>query len=208
MRDGESKRDTEHNQRPFSAGLLPGHVRELTQSEADFLNDAFSFASSAHRRMDQVRKHTGEPYEVHPLEVCHILMRNVPGVSVHQLAAALLHDTVEDTDVTLDQICEVFGPLICEYVDGLTDVSKPEDGNRQIRKEIDRLHTAKAIRDVKTVKLADVIDNSISIIKHDPDFSRVYIPEKKRLLEVLTDGDQILFRIASGIVDEYMSALK
>jgi len=60
-------------------------------------------------------------------------------VTVEQEAAALLHDVVEDTEVTIEQVEETFGHKIAELVGWLTDVSKPSDGKRAVRKEIDIL---------------------------------------------------------------------
>ena len=103
--------------------------------------------------------------------------------------AALLHDVVEDTQVSLSLIEKEFGKCVATLVEGLTDVSKAEDGNRTKRKEIDRQHTARQSAACKTIKLADLISNSRSILQHDKDFARVYLKEKKALLEVLKEGD-------------------
>lgn len=72
-------------------------------------------------------------------------------------------------------------------VDMLTDVSRPEDGNRAARKKLDREHLAKATPEVKTIKLADLIHNTESIVAHDPKFAEVYLEEKRALLSVLKD---------------------
>ena len=112
------------------------------------------------------------------------------------VAAALLHDVVEDTDVSLEDISIKFGPDIADLVSDLTDVSKPEDGNRATRKALDRAHTARASAAAKTIKLADLISNSRSIVEFDPHFAKVYLKEKALLLGVLTDGDQILWKKA------------
>jgi hypothetical protein len=88
-------------------------------------------------------------------------------------------------------------------VEMLTDVSKPEDGNRATRKAMDREHTANASSQAKTIKLADLIDNTHSIVEHDPDFARVYMREKTRLLQVLSEGDPTLYRKATDLVIDY-----
>ena len=82
---------------------------------------------------------------------------------------------------------------------------RPQDGNRATRKELDRQHTAKASPDAKTVKLADLISNGKSIIKDDPNFAKVFMKEKAALLEVLTEGDAILFKEASDMVASYFN---
>jgi (p)ppGpp synthase/HD superfamily hydrolase len=109
------------------------------------------------------------------------------------IAAALLHDVVEDTPVGIDEIRAEFGEEVATLVGWLTDVSKPSDGNRKLRKQLDLEHTAQALPQAKTIKLADIIHNSISIKADDPDFWRVFRHEMVRLMEVLTEGDAVLF---------------
>jgi (p)ppGpp synthase/HD superfamily hydrolase len=155
---------------------------------------ARKFATEAHASIDQRRKYTGEPYIVHPLAVAE-LVNSVPHTD-EMVAAALLHDVVEDTPVTSDEIHAEFGPVVGALVDWLTDVSKPHDGNRRVRKEMDRQHLAKAPPEAKTIKLADLIDNTLTIAKHDPGFWPVYRREKLALLEVLKEGDPVLYRRA------------
>lgn len=158
---------------------------------------ARNFAEKAHE--GQTRKYTNEPYISHPVSVA-MLVNDVESDS-NMIAAALLHDVVEDTSLTIHDISKEFGNDIACLVDELTDISKPADGNRKARKEIDRMHTSKASDRAKTIKLADLIDNSKSIVEHDPKFAKVYIAEKKALLEVLTEGNILLFNLANRIVD-------
>ena len=155
----------------------------------DLESRARTFAEIAHG--DQKRKYTGEPYVTHPGAVAD-LVRSVPHTE-EMIAAAWLHDVVEDTQVTLERVREEFGDVVADLVADLTDVSKPENGNRRVRKAIDREHTAAASPQAKTIKLADLIDNSRSIVQHDPDFAKVYLTEKALLLEVLKDGDPTLW---------------
>lgn len=157
----------------------------MKQNEADLLAKAIRFAAKAHE--GQVRKYTGDPYVTHPLAV----MKIVQGVphTTEMLCAAVLHDVVEDTPIQLTEIKDQFGPVVAELVDGLTDVSRPEMGNRKIRKSIDRNHTAVQSAEVQTIKLADLIHNTSSIEEHDPSFYKVYKQEKIELLKVLTKGD-------------------
>ena len=170
----------------------------------DIVKRASEFASRAHN--GQVRKYTGEPYFGHPVEVMEIVSEVIDDPEVH--AAALLHDVVEDTPVTIKDIEDEFGPRVASMVDDLTDVSKPEDGNRALRKELDRQHTAKASPDAQTVKLADLISNSLSIVEEDPHFAKVYMREKALLLEVLTKGNPHLFAFATNLVENYNKDVK
>jgi len=160
---------------------------------------AIDVARMAHAK--QLRKYTNEPYIVHPFAVSGLVasVTNDDGMII----AALLHDVVEDSDVSLDTIKGVFGLRIAGMVSDLTDVSKKSDGNRRVRKQIDLEHTAAASKEAKTIKLADLIDNTKSITTFDPDFAKVYMREKQRLLEVLVDGDATLFALAENMVRDY-----
>ena len=188
----------------LNTAIPAGKGASVMPDEADVTRDlgsdalvmaAFRFARDAHESVGQCRKYTGEPYIVHPLAVA-ILVRSVPHTTA-MLAAALLHDVVEDTPVTLHEIASRFGAETAELVDWLTDVSRPEDGNRATRKHLDLLHTAKASPAAKTIKLADLIDNTKSISAHDPGFWQRYRKEKRALLKVLHEGDPALWRMAS-----------
>ena len=153
-------------------------------------------AGKAHE--GQFRKYSGMPYIVHPIEVATIV-QSVDHTD-EMIAAALLHDVVEDTDYSFEDIANEVSPKVSELVKGLTDVSNPQDGNRKVRKAIDKDHLAEQNAEVQTIKLADVISNSQDIKANDPKFAKVYIEEMKALLEVLTKGDKTLYAKAKEIV--------
>ncbi|MFC2088378.1 HD domain-containing protein [Calditrichota bacterium] len=159
---------------------------------------AKKFATERHSAIGQVRKYTGEPYINHPAAVVEIV-RSVQHTE-EMLAAAWLHDTVEDTETQLPEIANIFGDNVAYFVFWITDVSKSIDGNRVTRKALDRKHIAAAPPQAKTIKLADLIDNSKSIIERNPKFARVYLAEKALLLEVLKEGDKTLWNQANDIV--------
>jgi len=160
---------------------------------------ALEFAREAHK--DQRRKYTLEPYVNHCINVS----KKVANVNSTEdtIIAALLHDTVEDTSVSLEQITDLFGDIVSRLVYEVTDVSLKTDGNRRQRKEIDRQHLAKASPEGQTIKLADLIDNTYSIEIHDPNFARVYMREKKALLEVLILGNKELMEEANRQINGY-----
>lgn len=166
----------------------------------ELVEKARVFATAAHASAAQLRKYTNEPYIVHPREVARIV-GTIPH-SYEMLAAAWLHDVVEDTGVTLEVIREEFGNDVATLVGWLTDVSRPEQGNRATRKAIDRAHTAMAPADAQTIKLADLISNCTSIVEHDATFAKTYLEEKRLLLEVLTKGDRELWKHANEIVSK------
>jgi len=160
---------------------------------------AREFATQAHRRIDQRRKYSKQAYEVHLKAVADL----VASVTDDQemIAAAWLHDTIEDTPATLGDIEHEFGTDVAQLVADLTDVSRPGDGNRSVRKAIDRAHSAQASVRAKTVKLADLTDNCRDICEHDERFARVFVVEMAALLEVLREGDRRLYKKAEATLD-------
>ncbi|MER5554939.1 HD domain-containing protein [Streptomyces sp. NPDC002793] len=148
---------------PVSRDRLPdaiGHVAEAHRAhypDADLtiLREAYVLAESSHR--GQMRK-SGEPYITHPLAVTLILAEL--GAETTTLTASLLHDTVEDTEVTLDQVREEFGDEVCYLVDGVTKLEKVDYGAaaepETFRKML--VATGNDVR-VMSIKLADRLHN-------------------------------------------------
>ncbi|MFF1833090.1 RelA/SpoT family protein [Streptomyces sp. NPDC058231] len=148
---------------PVSRDRLPdaiGHVAEAHRAhhpEADLsiLHKAYVLAESSHR--GQMRK-SGEPYITHPLAVTLILAEL--GAETTTLTASLLHDTVEDTEVTLEQVREQFGEEVCYLVDGVTKLEKVDYGAaaepETFRKML--VATGDDVR-VMSIKLADRLHN-------------------------------------------------
>lgn len=156
------------------------------------LDDAIIYAATAHG--GQRRKYTNLPYITHPIEVMGIV-RTV-GHTEEMLAAAVLHDVVEDTASTLEDLTEAFGSTVSRLVEGLTEVWV--EGNRATRKQAEVLRLAKESAEVQTIKLADLISNTADIVAYDPSFAKIYLAEKMELLKVLTRGDRQLHARASA----------
>ncbi|MFF2727295.1 RelA/SpoT family protein [Streptomyces sp. NPDC058008] len=148
---------------PVSRDRLPdaiGHVADAHRAhhpDADLaiLSKAYVLAESSHR--GQMRK-SGEPYITHPLAVTLILAEL--GAETTTLTASLLHDTVEDTEVTLDQVRQEFGDEVCYLVDGVTKLEKVDYGAaaepETFRKML--VATGNDVR-VMSIKLADRLHN-------------------------------------------------
>jgi (p)ppGpp synthase/HD superfamily hydrolase len=160
----------------------------------DLIRTAMNMAMYAHR--NQERKFTGEPYWHHLAEVAGIV-ETVQG-SGEMIAAAWLHDTLEDTDLPAHAILDKCGEEVLHLVFWLTDVSQPKHGNREMRKRFDRWHMAQAPWNAQTIKLADMLSNSVNIVKHDPNFAKVYLREKHKLLIAMPGGDH---RLRSACID-------
>jgi guanosine-3',5'-bis(diphosphate) 3'-pyrophosphohydrolase len=87
--------------------------------DKELIEKAFNYANEAHRDM---YRNSGEPYIIHPIHVARIVNQEI-GLGARSVAAALLHDVVEDTDVTLENISKEFGTKIASLIDGLTKIS-------------------------------------------------------------------------------------
>lgn len=169
----------------------------------DLMFRAAAYATRKHE--GQKRKYTGEPYILHCLEVSRLVAE--AGGTAEMVAAAVLHDVVEDTTATFEEIEELFGPEVTGLVKGVTDISKPEDGNRAHRKAIDREHIAKGTPEIKTIKLADIISNTATVVEHARGFARYYLREKEQLLFVLAEGAPVLLMRAQAQIKEGLDRL-
>jgi GTP pyrophosphokinase len=136
-------------QRALKARIKPGDRR--------LIRTAFEIAAEAHKTM---RRKSGEPYILHPLAVARICVEEI-GLGVRSTICALLHDTVEDTDVTLDDVQREFGSEISKIVDGLTKISNIVDVNASQQAENFRkiLLTLTDDPRVILIKLADRLHN-------------------------------------------------
>lgn len=150
-----------------------------TRTYLEIVLPARDFAREIHK--SQVRKYTGEPYFSHLEEVAMLVAQH--GGTPEMIAAAYLHDCVEDQGVDPAELSVRFGPKVQQYVVELTDVSRPSDGNREVRKRLDRLHTASISPEAKSIKCADLTSNTASIVERDPEFAKVYLEEKRLLLQ-------------------------
>jgi (p)ppGpp synthase/HD superfamily hydrolase len=150
------------------------------------------FAMNAHA--SQVRRYTSEPYHKHLAEVA-ALVALVPH-SEEQIAASWLHDVVEDQPITLNDLQIHFGNDVARLVEQVTDVSRPGDGNRAVRKALDLEHLRRASPAAQSIKYADLISNTHSIVTHDRKFAGIYLQEKQALLSAMPDGDPLLRQLA------------
>lgn len=151
---------------------------------------AMMFARRAHA--NQVRKYTGNPYTDHLAEVAGIVA--AVGLGPIAIATAWLHDCIEDQGIKELEIETLFGADVVTGVLFLSDMET--EGNRAARKAAARDRLSRAPGWVQTIKVADLISNTSSIVKHDPEFAKVYLEEKRLLLDVLTQADARLVRLA------------
>lgn len=149
----------------------------------------------------QVRKGSGAPYEIHPARIAGQMMLR-EDATPESVAACFLHDTVEDTEVTLDEIRDVFGETVATLVSELTNQFTKEaypKFNRAARHkmEIDRIKSIS--KEAKVIKLLDRIDNLIDHPKEDG-FLSVYLKESKSLLEAVKEADDFLAQKLENLI--------
>ena len=144
------------------------------QSELDMIQKAFDFANEAHKG---VRRRSGEPYILHPIAVAKIVVSNI-GLGYKSIIAALLHDVVEDTTYTVDDLRNLFGDKVATIVEGLTKIKTVLDNEDKAQQKSMQAENFKRILltlndDVRVVliKLADRLHNCRTI---------EYMPEHKR----------------------------
>lgn len=151
------------------------------------------FARVVHR--EQRRKYTNNPYSDHLAEVAgiaatgHYFFVTLDTV----IAVSWLHDCVEDHGIAYEQLVDKFGSEVASGVMMLSDL---ETGTRVERKLASRDRLSRAPGWIQTIKCADIISNTSSIVQHDPDFSVTYLEEKRLMLDVLSDADPMLRQIA------------
>ena len=155
------------------------------------VRDAWTYAKAAHAAVGQTRRYTNDAYIVHPYNVA-LIVADTVNATPEMVAAAFLHDVVEDTKITHTDIHISFGADVSTFVRYLTD-NKVVGGNRASRKALDRARLAAAPPAVQTIKYADLIHNAESIFAYDKGFAVTYFREMRELLTVMTDGDYGLY---------------
>ena len=106
--------------------LLDSYLTSKHRRKVEIITKAFNFAKQAHKG---VKRRSGEPYIMHPIAVAQIACSEI-GLGSTSICAALLHDVVEDTDYTVEDIENLFGPKVAQIVDGLTKISGGIFGDR------------------------------------------------------------------------------
>ena len=116
-----TEKDLEQISREYAALKEAAAKRCANGDELAVVQKAFEFANAAHQG---VRRRSGEPYIIHPIAVAMIVVSKI-GLGYKSIAAALLHDVVEDTDYTVEDIRNLFGDKIASLVEGLTTSREP-----------------------------------------------------------------------------------
>ncbi len=150
--------------------LLSSLRKDTTEEEKRRIELAFEFARDAHKG---VRRKSGEPYIMHPLAVATIVAREI-GLGTKSVIAALLHDVVEDTDSTVEDIAGLFGSHVASIVDGLTKIQDVMGGDTTRQAESFRKVLLTLADDVRVIliKIADRLHNMRTLAS---------MPERKQI---------------------------
>src|SRR5882757_7210349 len=160
-------------------GLLRALKPKLKPGDKELLRNAFEMAVDAHKTM---RRKSGEPYILHPLAVAKICVEEI-GLGVRSTICSLLHDTVEDTDISLEDVEREFGQEIARIVDGLTKISNVIDVNASQQAEnfkkilltltddprviliklADRLHNMRTLESMKREKQLKIASETVYV---------------------------------------------
>lgn len=137
--------------------LLKSLRKDTSKENIQKIKEAFEFANEAHKN---VRRRSGEPYIFHPIEVARISTKEI-GLGSTSVIAALLHDVVEDTDYTVEDIASLFGPKVAAIVDGLTKISGVMGSETSLQAESFRKMILTLADDVRVIliKIADRLHN-------------------------------------------------
>lgn len=184
------------------------YMKEVLQQIQDF-------ADRAHG--EQMRKFAPERYIAHPIRVMELCREQTNDTGI--LAAALLHDVLEDTPVSEDAMKDFLSgvmntgaaertlELVVELTDTFTKRNYP-DWNRRNRKARESERLAGTSADAQTIKYADIIDNSAEIAMQDTDFALVFLQECRALLTKINKGNKTLYQKAVDTVDAGLRHLK
>jgi GTP diphosphokinase / guanosine-3',5'-bis(diphosphate) 3'-diphosphatase len=159
---------------------------------------ARAVALEAHK--NHYRKYNGRPYSTHLEDVVWLLRDTPEGQDPEVPAMAWLHDTIEDQVLTIDFVLSHFGPRIADGVLSLSDLL-PRSFPRKARKTayLEKLRVASG--EVQTIKVADIISNTVGLGLYDPAFAEnCYLHEKEQQLQAMTKANANLLRIALAVI--------
>ena len=188
MKESEFTAEEEQRIEQAFQELLDDYAHTAHQQKVEIITRAFRFAHQAHRG---VRRLSGEPYIMHPLAVARIVVREI-GLGSTSICAALLHDVVEDTEFTVEDIEQQFNPKIAQIVSGLTKISggifATQDEKQAVNIRKLMLTMSDDVR-VILIKMADRLHNMRTLSAQLPDKQRkianetmyIYAPLAHRL---------------------------
>ncbi len=181
----------------------------------EIINKIIEFTDQAHG--EQTRKYNSDRYIVHPIRVMETCKQYTNRLDI--LAAAVMHDLLEDTSLTKDDILKFLHSLMdhgmkvrtVKMIVDLTDVYIKKDFphlNRGQRKALELNRLQKISPEAQTIKYADILDNAKEIVQDDSSFARRYLQECRNILNGLKRGNFKLRKVATDLVNGELMKLK
>lgn len=166
---------------------------KYNQSDSLLLEKAYQIAAKAHT--GQVRKYTGESYINHPINVANKAKEY--GASIDEIIACILHDVIEDTELTLEYLSEFFNANVIHIVNVL---SKPELDDiittKEDRNKVYEKRLANACASIQQCKTFDIMDNSKDVVDNDVKFAKSYL---KRQWRIVNSFDKLTSQIERDV---------
>jgi (p)ppGpp synthase/HD superfamily hydrolase len=180
-------------------------MKDLVYGES-LLGRAVEFAKHKHKW--QTRKFTGAPYFVHCATVaCIVDCFENDWNNIQSRTVAYLHDTLEDTNTTYEELVSNFDSYTADCVKELTKTPEQYGMNRSSRLKVDIKRFYDACETSKTVKLADILDNVPSMFAFDPEYGMKYLKEKMLFLPALEGGNPELFDVVVNTLDKLLGEM-
>jgi (p)ppGpp synthase/HD superfamily hydrolase len=169
-------------------------------STEELVSRARAYAIGAHTAVNQAHKRADQPYWRHPEAVAAMVARVAS--TDEMVAAAWLHDVVEGTAFTLKELQVEFGIVVANYVERLTDTIK--GAATEADRFAERTRLSGAPWQIKTIKLADLIDNCRTVLDHEPkEQAEAYLADKARMIAVVADGNAELCHSAVEVINAW-----
>ena len=168
--------------------------------DEEIIERAERMANFAHLGVQ--RKYTGEPYIFHPRRVADLVRERTNTTTL--IAAAKLHDVLEDTPLPPEDICNECGVEVLSLVLQLTNPSKGMKLPREVRKQLDREHLRHVSHGAKLIKLCDRFDNVLDMKGADQDFKQMYHDEAVLLLQVLKGTDPYVENLLEHALEDLL----
>jgi guanosine-3',5'-bis(diphosphate) 3'-pyrophosphohydrolase len=173
-------------------------AEDLLPDDVLLVERARAYATGAHAAVGQRHKRDQFPYAMHLRAVAE-MVADVDGTPT-MIAAAWLHDVIENTACTLDDLRAEFGDVAASYVDWLTDPSKGGDADARM---LEHARLARAPVEVKIIKLADLIDNCGTVLRFKPEIADEYLADKEQVIELVSGSNEALSRQAANIIEHW-----
>ena len=173
----------------------------ISLNDTNLVERALLFSTEKH--LGSKRKFSDDPYIIHPTRIAAKVA--LWDGTADMIAAAFLHDTVEDCEVTHEEIKEKFGQEVSDIVRGLTNAPKTS-GNRKLRKTIDLQRLMNADWRVQTIKVLDIDDNSNTMCEGDPHYAPIWLKECLLILDSFTKVNVNLLDLVKLKIDSMYDA--